>query len=81
MSGGKVVSITGLDLDKAKQDVVACVERLLEQARSGELDGIVYAVSHFDGGSSFQLAGAASHSLLGAVSRVQYRLTVGFEDD
>lgn len=80
MSGGKVVTISGIDLEKSKQDVVSCIERLLEQAKSGDIDGVAYAVSHFDGASSFQSAGVASHSLLGAVSRVHYRLIVGFEE-
>ena len=81
MSGENVITISGINLSEANSDVVLAIERLLEQAKSGDIDGLTYAVSYTDGASSFQSAGVASHSLIGAIDRAKYRLLAGFEHD
>ena len=54
------------DIDEA---AVAALERLLDQAKSGEVIGIAWAAMHADECTSFQCNGSSiSRSLLGAIT-------------
>ena len=72
MSHENVIDLgSGVVLGDAANDVVRRLERLLDQARSGEVVGAAVAVTHADGASSFEWSGQARHSTLGALVRMQ----------
>ena len=61
----KVVSLRGMDLPepgKPVEPLVSQLERLLEQAKSGEIHGISYAISFADAATASGCAGAVQNT-------------------
>ncbi len=50
------------------------LERMLEQARSGEIVGLAGAVMHRDQATGVRVVGLSNRALLGALAVVQYTL-------
>ena len=68
---GEVHSLSGDKIEpfEADANAVATLERFLEQARSGEVVGVVVAAQHRDGLASWTRGGRiGSYSLVGALS-------------
>lgn len=55
-------------------ETVKVLEELLEKARSGEVSGIAYAVSHSGDTTSFHCVGYGGRALLGAVTLLQHNI-------
>ena len=74
----KLVSLNGHEIASAGQPdakVVACLEKLLEAARSGDVTGVAIAVQHSDGATSTRIHGyLLHHSTLGALEMLKHRL-------
>lgn len=75
----EVVSLFGEAVPQdrtVREGVVEALERALEQARSGEVQGIALALLHADGLGSYALCGCVgAYSLLGAATAVRDALS------
>lgn len=72
----KVVSLNGDAVVEAAGEpspaLIARLEDLLEQARSGEVQGIAYAALHADRLASFAVAGrVGGYAMMGALTMAQ----------
>jgi hypothetical protein len=68
----KVVGLRGqavIDKRKPNQDVVDICEKLLEQARSGEITGVIIVKHYFDEAGGLNKAGYLSYSSVGQLQR------------
>lgn len=75
----EIVSLYGQTVPQervVRAGVVEALERALEQARSGEVQGIALAMLHADGLGSYALCGCVgAYSLLGAATAVRDALS------
>ena len=62
------------DPGKPVPELVEHLEKMLEQARSGEVTGITYAVLYQGDITSFCSVGRMRRSLLGSLAMLQYAL-------
>ena len=58
---------------------VILLESLLDEARSGHVVGVVIAAQESTGRAKFNYTGSYGYSLLGALSRLMYRLNIELE--
>ena len=61
------------------KSTVMLLENLLEEARSGHVVGVVIAAQESNGHGKFNYTGSYGYSLLGALSRLMYRLNIELE--
>lgn len=70
----KVVSLTGDPIvapGTPRPELIADLERVLEMAKAGEIEGIAYAVQHADGCTNFYRIGRLTRAVIGALSILQ----------
>jgi hypothetical protein len=74
VSGSVIPFRSGLEPEthEPREDVVKKFEELLEQARSGEIQGAAYAVLHPGGFSAYNTIGRTTRGLLGAIDLLKY---------
>jgi len=60
---------------KPNQEVIKSLEECLEQAKAGEIIGVVIAKREHDGSGSYSYAGFLGMSVVGAMTCASVRLT------
>jgi hypothetical protein len=65
--------------NRPNKPTVTLLEKLLEEARSGHVVGVVVAAQESTGRAKFNYAGAYGFSLLGALSRLMHQINNEFE--
>lgn len=64
--------------NEATDEIVASLERLLEEAKTGKFDGLVWGVSNIDGSYSTGYTKSLNFpGQLAAVTTLQHRMLVG----
>lgn len=83
MGSDKVVSLTGTPLvsREVRLDVVEALERLLEEAKAGEVVGVIVPVLFYDGATAIREAGLATRALIGAAVVAQHMLVKAVDEE
>lgn len=77
MSEGKIVNLRGQELPEPGEvvpEVVAIAENLLEMARSGEVQGVLYVALHADEQTTAERGGCYTRGMLGLLEIVKQRM-------
>jgi len=76
---GDVFTLGGASLREASKSVVSALERVIERAKSGDIDGVVVVYSFADGSSGYERTGMYGHSVVGALERAKFSVLAEFE--